>query len=170
MQSMRSLFVALALGLLASLSAVAPAAPASAVDAQACDPWPATILGSRSGTVTVAPTVECRDEGVRAGTTPAPPPRVGTGIAGSVRRGPIRPVCVAGLACDGPAAGVVVEVDSARTAVARLRTGEDGRFLVRVPPGVYVVRVVAERVAPVAVRVRVGVFSRVSLSIDTGIR
>ena len=127
------------------------------------------MLGSRSGLATLAPTIDCRAEGVPAATASAPP-RVGTGISGSVRRGPIRPVCVAGLPCDAPAAGVLVEIDSGRTVVARLRTAKDGRFLLRAPPGTYVVRVVAKRAAPVMVRVRAGFFSRVSLSIDTGIR
>ena len=167
---MRSLLVAVALGVLSSLSAGAPAAQATTVDARVCDPWPATILGSRSGVATAAPTVDCRDEGIPRGTTVAPAPRVVTGISGSVRSSPIRPVCVAGLACDGPAAGVVIRIDSARTAVARTRTGEDGRFLVRVPAGVYVVRVVGKRAAPVVVRVRAGAVSRVALVVDTGIR
>jgi hypothetical protein len=138
------------------------------VNAQGCVPWDATALGSRSG-LTLAPTVDCRAEGVPAATA-ATRPRVGTGISGSVRRGPVRPVCVAGVPCDGPAAGVVVEIDSGRSAVVRLRTGTDGRFLARVPPGTYTVRVVAKRAAPVIVRVRAGAFSRVSLAIDTGIR
>jgi hypothetical protein len=127
------------------------------------------VPGSRSGLATLAPTIDCRAEGVPAATAPSPP-RVGTGISGSVRRGPIRPVCVAGLPCDAPAAGVLVEVDSGRTAVARLRTAKDGRFLLRAPPGSYVVRLVAKRAAPVVVRVRAGFVSHVSLSIDTGIR
>ncbi len=166
---MRSLLAAVALGVLVGVPAASPA-PASVVRAQACVPWPATVLGSRSGLTTLAPTVDCRAEGVPAGTTAAPPPRVGTGIVGSVRRGPIRPVCVAGLPCDGPAAGVLVEIDFGRTAVTRLRTGKDGRFLVHEPPGTYVVRVVAKSAAPVVVRVRAGVLTRVALSIDTGIR
>lgn len=127
------------------------------------------MLGSRSGITALAPTVDCRAEGVPAPTAP-PRPRVGTGILGSVRRGPIRPVCVAGLPCDGPAAGVLVEIDSGRAVVARLRTASDGKFLARVPPGTYVARVMAKRTAPVVVRVRAGAFSRVTLSIDTGIR
>ena len=40
----------------------------------------------------------------------------------------------------------------------------------QVPPGTYVVRVVAKRAAPVVARVRAGFLTRVSLSIDTGIR
>ena len=165
---MRLLLAAVALGALLGVPA-ASAAPASTVRAHACVPWQATLLGSRSGPTTLAPTVDCRAEGVPA-VTAAPSPRVGTGIAGSVRRGPVRPVCVAGLPCDGPAAGVLVEIDSGRIALARLRTGKDGTFLVYVPPGTYIARVVAKRAAPVVVRVRAGVLTRVSLSIDTGIR
>ena len=166
---MRSLLAAVALGVLLGVPTVSAASAARAADAPSCVPWQSTVLGSRSGVTTFAPTVDCRAEGVPAGTT-VPPPRVGTGIAGSVRRGPIRPVCVVGLPCDSPAARVLVEIDSGRSAVARLRTGSDGRFLVYVPPGTYTARVVAKRAAPVVVRVRAGVVRRVSLSIDTGIR
>ncbi len=168
---MRSLLAAVALGVLVGVPAAsaAPGSPVRAADAQACDPWPVTALGSRSG-ITLAPTVDCRAEGVPASATAAPTPRARTGIAGSVRRGPIRPVCVAGLPCDAPAAGVLVVIDSGRTVFARLRTGRDGTFVVHAPPGSYVVRLVANRAAPVPVRVRAGVLSRLSLSIDTGIR
>ncbi len=168
---MRSLLAAVALGVLLGVPA-ASASPVSAVraaNAQSCVPWQAAVLGSRSALTTLAPTIDCRAEGVPAATG-ATPPRVGTGISGSVRRGPIRPVCVAGLPCDGPAAGVLVEIDSRRTVAARLRTARDGRFLVQVPPGTYVVRVVAKRAAPVVARVRAGFLTRVSLLIDTGIR
>ena len=163
---MRSLLAAVALGVLLG---VPTASASSAARVQACVPWDTPVLGSRGGPATLAPTVDCRAEGVPAATAAAPP-RVGTGITGSVRRGPIRPVCVAGLPCDAPAAGVLVEIDSGRTAVARLHTAKDGTFLLRAPAGTYVVRVVAKRAAPVVVRVRAGFFSRVSLSIDTGIR
>lgn len=168
---MRSLLAAVALGVLVAVPPASAASgfPARAADAQACDPWPATALGSRSG-FTLAPTVDCRAEGVPAGSPAPPPPRVGTGIAGSVRRGPIRPVCVAGLPCDAPAAGILVVIDSGGTVFARLRTGRDGTFFVRAPPGRYVVRLVAKRAAPVPVRVRAGVLSRLEFSIDTGIR
>jgi hypothetical protein len=140
------------------------------VPVQTCVVWRATALGSRSGTTRLlAPTVDCRGEG-RASGSVGPPPRIGTGIAGSVRRGPVRPVCDAELPCDGPAAGVVVEVDFGQATVARLRTGTDGRFVVHAPPGTYIVRVVAQRAASAVVHVRAGAFSNISLSIDTGIR
>jgi hypothetical protein len=166
---MRSLLAAVALGVLVGVLAPAAVPGSRAEEAQACDPWPATVVGARTG-ATPAPTVDCRPEGVPAGSTAAPPPRVGTGIAGSVRRGPTRPVCVAGLPCDAAAAGVLVVIDSGTTVFARLRTGRNGTFLVHAPPGRYVVRLVATRAAPAVVRVRAGAFSRVSLSIDTGIR
>ena len=161
---MRWLFAAVALGVL--LGVTASASPASGARVEACVPWDTAVQGSRSGFATLAPTIDCRAEGVPA----ASPPPVGSGIWGSVRRGPIRPVCVAGLPCDAPAAGVLVEIDSGRAVVARLRTAKDGRFLLRAQPGSYVVRVVGKRAAPVVVRVRAGFFSRVSLSIDTHIR
>jgi hypothetical protein len=141
-----------------------------AVAAKTCLVWRATVVGSRSGRSSFhAPGIRCAPEGgVSAPVGPAP--RGGTGIAGGVRRGPITPVCVAGEPCDGPASGVGVTVESGATTIARLLTGADGRFVVHVPPGVYVVRVSARRVAPAAVRVRAGAFANVSFSIDTGIR
>jgi hypothetical protein len=141
-----------------------------AVPAQTCVFWRATVRGSRSGSTTLlAPTVDCRPEPGASGAVGATP-RTGTGIVGSVRRGPIRPVCVAELPCDGPAAGVVVEVESGRATIALVRTGADGNFVVHAPPGTYVVRAVGERAASAEARVRAGAFSSVSLSVDTGIR
>jgi hypothetical protein len=168
---MRSLLAAIALGVLVAVPTVsaAPASSVRAVNGKTCVPWPATVLGSRSGLTTLAPTTDCRGDGVPASPA-ASSPRKATGIAGTVRRGPIRPVCMAGLPCDAPAAGVIVEVRAATTVVARLRTGKAGTFLLYVRPGTYVARVVAKRAAPVVVRVRAGSLTHVALSIDTGIR
>jgi hypothetical protein len=168
---MRSLVAAIAVAVLVAVPTVsaAPASVTRAANAKTCVPWPATVLGSRSGLTTVAPSTDCRGEGVPAGPA-ASLPRGATGIAGTVRRGPIRPVCIAGLPCDAPAAGVIVEVRSGRAVVARLRTGKAGRFLLYVGPGTYVARIVAKRAAPVVVRVRAGSLTHVALSIDTGIR
>ncbi|MDH4176752.1 MAG: hypothetical protein OEW52_05080 [Thermoleophilia bacterium] len=138
--------------------------------APVCVAWTATVTGTRTGRVRFRnPVVDCRrsvDPAVPIGG----PPVVGTGIAGEVRRGPIRPVCVAELPCDGPAPGVVVEVVGGGGMAARTMTGGDGRFVVYVPPGSYTVAALVPRSEPVRAQVREGSFTDVSLSIDTGIR
>ncbi len=137
-----------------------------------CVVWSATARGSRSGHMRFrSPPVDCRRY-VDPGTSAGPAPVVGTGVAGAVRRVPIRPVCVAELPCDGPAPGVVVEVADGHGVVAQTVTGSDGRFTVFVPPGSYRVSVTGgmRPVAPAAVVVKSGSFAEVRISIDTGIR
>ena len=130
-----------------------------------CLVWRALVVGSRSGRAAFrSPTVDCRPEP----TWPAP--RSGTGIAGNVRRGPIRPVCTVELPCDGPAPGVAVVVSQGATAVARTATDAQGHFVVQVPAGLYTVTALALHVTPVELRVRDGSFARVTFSVDTGIR
>ncbi len=130
-----------------------------------CLVWRAIVVGARSGRATFrSPTVECRPEPTW------PPPPAGTGIAGSVRRGPIRPVCTVELPCDGPAPGVTVVVSQAAAPVATTVTDAKGHFVMQVPPGSYAVSALAPRTAPVDLQVRDGAYSRVTLSIDTGIR
>ncbi len=137
-----------------------------------CVLWTATTTGQRSGRLRFrSPLIDCR-RFVDPGRPVGPAPIGGTGVAGSVRRGPIRPVCVAELPCDGPAPGVLVEVTDRRGVVARTRTGADGRFAVFVPPGSYTVAATGgvRRVVPVGVVVKAGAFAEMRISIDTGIR
>jgi hypothetical protein len=97
-----------------------------------------------------------------------------SGIGGVLYRGPVTPVCRAGVPCDAPAVGVTLVFSRAGHAFrARTRTG--GRFSLALTPGVYRVRIVpatsiGSGLAPRAVRVPVGGWARVRLTVDTGIR
>jgi hypothetical protein len=97
-----------------------------------------------------------------------------SGVGGVLFRGPVTPVCRAGVACDAPAPGVTLVFTRARHAF-RARTGPGGRFSLALKPGTYAVRIaptptIGSGLAPRAVRVPVGGWARVRLTVDTGIR
>lgn len=103
-----------------------------------------------------------------------------SGIGGLVRLGPQCPVQRAGDTCqDKPATRVGVTVAERRSAhpddssqvVAHTTTDDRGRYRVAVRPGAYLVTADAGRsCALMHVRVSSGVYSRVDISCDTGIR
>ena len=97
-----------------------------------------------------------------------------TGVGGVLYRGPVTPVCRAGIPCDAPAPGVTL-VFSRAGRVVRVRTGVGGHFSVALRPGLYAVRVapalkIGSGLSPRSVRVPVGGWARVRLMLDTGIR
>ena len=97
-----------------------------------------------------------------------------SGVRGALYRGPIAPVCREGVACDAPAPGVTLVFTRAGRAF-RVRTGIAGRFSRALEPGIYLVRVapapaIGSGLAPRSVRVPVGGWARVRLTLDTGIR
>ena len=89
-------------------------------------------------------------------------------------RGPIKPVCEENDPCEKPAPGVVLRFARAGVLVARVKTGQAGRFRVRLRPGRYAVTTRQARVGsgltPRFARVRAGLFVRVDFHIDTGIQ
>jgi hypothetical protein len=95
------------------------------------------------------------------------------GLHGIVTRGPTTPVCQAGKPCSAPAAGAVLVFSRGGRDAARVRTGADGRYTVRLPVGIYAVRLSpAQKIggfSPRQVRVR-AVLDRLDFRIDTGIR
>jgi len=90
--------------------------------------------------------------------------------------GPTCPVERSESPCpDRPVTATVIVTDASGKQVARVGTAADGRFIVRLVPGSYVVR--GERAAglgrvtaPMQVTVRAGQFTSVTLTFDTGIR
>jgi hypothetical protein len=98
-----------------------------------------------------------------------------SGLWGTVRRGPITPVCMEGRPCDGPAASLtLVFVRNGRVA-ARVTTKQDGSYRIALRPGTYSVRTpqkisIGRGVDPPKVRVPSGRRVRVNFFIDTGIR
>jgi hypothetical protein len=98
-----------------------------------------------------------------------------SGLHGIVTRGPTEPVCRIGTPCTKPAVGVLLVFSQDGRVVARVRAGAGGRYSVRLPAGVYAVRLspiprIGEGIRPREVRVAERVFARVDFSIDTGIR
>ena len=96
-----------------------------------------------------------------------------SGLYGVVRRGPITPVCRAGVSCDAPAAGVVLTFARAG-AVKTTRTAAHGNYRIDLVAGIYAVRTSAKPFGriprPAKVHVRAGHSDRIDFAIDTGIR
>jgi hypothetical protein len=98
-----------------------------------------------------------------------------SGLVGTVLRGPVQPVCVAGASCDAPFAATF-GVYSGSQQVATFKSDAQGRFTVPLAPGVYLV--VPGPDAPIitpssqAKQVTVGPvgLTTVQLLFDTGIR
>lgn len=101
-----------------------------------------------------------------------------SGISGIVLVGPQCPVQVQGQECpDEPLAAELRIVARASGAeVARVTSGEDGRFTVDLAPGEYTIEPLSPPDAPlpagtpIDVVVRAGEFSEVTVSYDSGIR
>ena len=105
-----------------------------------------------------------------AGASAASPP---SGLYGTVRRGPITPVCRAGVPCDAPAANIILTF--ARTGLARTtRADQQGAYRIGLPPGIYSVRTnskpFGQTPRPATVHVRAGHTDKIVFTIDTGIR
>jgi hypothetical protein len=96
-----------------------------------------------------------------------------SGLHGTVRRGPISPVCRESVPCDALAPGVVLTFS--RTGLSRrTRTDEKGVYRIGLPPGLYSVttslRPFGRTPRPARVHVRVGHWDTIAFSVDTGIR
>jgi hypothetical protein len=96
-------------------------------------------------------------------------------LAGLVTRGPITPVCTVEQPCDEPAAHVTLVFSHAGRDVARVTTGADGRYRLRLPATTYQVRRARSgapdrKLEPHSVLVKAGRVMRIDFSIDTGIR
>jgi hypothetical protein len=98
-----------------------------------------------------------------------------SGLRGLVTRGPIAPVCTAEQPCDAPAKNVTLVFSRYGRVVKRATTNDQGRYRVRLAPGLYAVRLqVKQRIGrglqPERARVVASRLRRVDFSIDTGIR
>ena len=110
-----------------------------------------------------------------AGASAATKPPYASGLRGVVMRGPTKPVCLENESCDAPAANIDLQFRRGGVLVARVKTGVDGGYRVRLRPGVYTVRAgdvqpIARRFTPAEVRVPRGRVARVDFHIDTGIQ
>lgn len=105
----------------------------------------------------------------------------GSGLYGTVRKGPIMPVCRQGVPCDAPAQVTLIFARSKSSpgggtfTWARVRSDENGRYRIALAPGFYDVRStvkigLTKLPKPHAVHVRAGHWDRINLFFDTGIR
>jgi hypothetical protein len=105
-----------------------------------------------------------------AGASAASPP---SGLHGTVRRGPITPVCRAGVPCDARAPNVTLTFSRAGLA-RKTRTDQQGAYRIGLPPGIYSVRTNSKPFGqtphPATVHVRAGHNDKIVFTIDTGIR
>jgi hypothetical protein len=91
-------------------------------------------------------------------------------LHGTVRIGPITPVCRAGTPCTRAAAGAVLTFARGST-IRRVRTDRAGRYRIRLAPGTWTVRTnVGMRLTPLTVLVPRAASATRNFSIDTGIR
>lgn len=97
-----------------------------------------------------------------------------SGLYGTVREGPIRPVCQAGTSCDRPAAKLRLRFVRNGMTVASARTDDHGRYRVALRRGRYAVRAagngLGSLVKPSPVTVPADRYTRVDFYRDTGIR
>jgi hypothetical protein len=97
-----------------------------------------------------------------------------SGLYGTVRKGPVMPVCRIGVPCDAPAQVTLVFSRNGRE-IGRTRSTAAGAYRIALPAGYYAVRTlerigIARNIRPANVHVRAGHFDRLAFFIDTGIR
>jgi hypothetical protein len=100
----------------------------------------------------------------------------GQGLYGVVTRSPTKPVCSSEEPCSAPAVHTKLRFLRGTALVSSVVTDARGRYRVRLPRGLYTVRVagvpaggMGGRIAPATVRVRAA-WRRQNFDIDTGIR
>ena len=102
----------------------------------------------------------------------------GSGLYGTVRKGPITPVCRTGVPCDAPAKLTLTfeSMSSSSTLRVEVNSDKNGRYRLALPPGFYTVKtgraktVAVRPIRPKAVHVRTGRWDRINFFVDTGIR
>ena len=92
-----------------------------------------------------------------------------SGLFGQVMRGPVTPVCHAGTPCSRPAAGLTLEFLRAGVVRGQVTTAADGTYRIALAPGLYTLRGTM-RLQPLKATVLAGTWTRLAVSIDTGIR
>jgi len=107
--------------------------------------------------------------------SPTPTPATGTGVAGVALVGPSCPVVREGEPCpDKPWQGIVVARRASGAEAGRAKTDAEGRFVLQLPPGSYMVVTLTSGVfpAPASVQATVvaGQITQVELRLDSGIR
>src|SRR4029078_9727658 len=124
----------------------------------------------RSATLRVV-ALACSLAGCRSPTAPSD-----TGLAGTVLRGPVQPVCVVDGGCGDAPFSASFTVQQGTRVVASFRSDTQGNFEARLPPGSYVVvpgpdaPIISPRTQTKEVQVGSTGLTTVLLQFDTGIR
>lgn len=96
-----------------------------------------------------------------------------SGLYGTVKRGPIMPVCQVGVACDAPAPNIILTFSRAGL-LRTTQANQHGAYRIGLPPGIYSVRTNSKPFGqiprPARVHVRAGHTDKIFVTIDTGIR
>ena len=105
----------------------------------------------------------------------APTGATGSGLYGTVRKGPVKPVCQVGVPCDAPVTKTMLVFSKAGQEITRVRSTAQGTYRVALAPGYYDVRATAKigltkLPRPHAIHVRAGHWDKINLFFDTGIR
>ncbi|MGZ4359606.1 MAG: hypothetical protein ACXVZO_03540 [Gaiellaceae bacterium] len=110
---------------------------------------------------------------IAASTSFASAAPVSSGLHGTVRRGPITPVCRVGVPCDRPAGHLTLVFSRRGRERGRVTTRADGSYRIQLAPGLYQVRATRgflRTPRPPTAEVRRGRLARVDFFFDTGIR
>ena len=111
----------------------------------------------------------------------APNGATGSGLYGTVRKGPVAPVCRQGVPCDAPSRAALVFSRTPTSGWTKgteqfeVRPDQKGRYRIALGPGYWDIRAKAKvgistLPKPHAVHVRKGRWDRIDLFFDTGIR
>jgi hypothetical protein len=104
-----------------------------------------------------------------------PTEATGSGLYGTVRMGPVKPVCQAGVPCDGPVTKTMLVFSTSGREIGRVRSTAQGTYRIALRPGYYDVRAtvrigLTKLPKPHAIHVRAGHWDKINLFFDTGIR
>jgi hypothetical protein len=101
----------------------------------------------------------------------------GQGLYGTVKKGPTKPVCPAGDACDAPAQVILIFAPAIPSSpkLYTVRSKTSGVYRISLPSGYYTVTTkqrvgITRNIRPHRVHVRRGTWDTINFFIDTGIR
>lgn len=93
-----------------------------------------------------------------------------TDVEGTVKRGPITPICSVRSSCSAAVPGVTVQAFVSRRLVAETTTDENGSFTFSLATGDYTIRALGRGTKPQAVHVTTSTLVHLAFLIDTRIR
>ena len=135
-------------------------------------PFRLAAIGVQSDSMRVLIVTICAGVVFTAAAVAATPP---SGVSGLVERGPIAPVCVAGLPCSAPARHVRVVFLRGSRVAGQATTDDAGKYRLALPAGAYTVQVAGRMMHGSGadmrtVHVPATRWVKANFSLDTGIR